>query len=165
MVFSEDGDLPVTLPKFRPNEGQQPEFLLTYHPNIPPKPFAQFPPHSTIMGFDFNNTKDFGPKGDVYIAEYGSLGTATMGRSEPYEGIGHRVSRIDMNTGAVSTFISNKSGFSAAANREGGFGRLMEVTFGPEGAMYILDTGIHNQYNINQNVPNTGVIWRVTKTK
>ena len=101
----------------------------------------------------------------MYIAEYGSLGPATMGRSEPYEGIGHRVSRIDMNTGVVSTFISNKSGFSALANREGGLGRLVDVTFGPEGAMYILDIGINNQYNINQFVPNTGLIWRVTKAR
>ena len=39
----------------------------------------------------------------------------------------------------------------------------MDVTFGPDGAMYILDMGIINRNFVNQVVPNTGMIWKVTR--
>lgn len=155
---------PITLSKFRPEGGLQPEFLLMGHPSIPPKPFAAFPPHSTITGFDFNYNENFGPYGDVYIAEFGSLGSLSMGQSAPYVGIGHQISKIDMNTGEISTFIMNKSGLPAYIDQSGGFGRLVDVTFGPDGAMYLLDMGISDRNIPYQYIPNTGVIWRVTKS-
>jgi glucose/arabinose dehydrogenase len=155
---------PLTSPRFKPDGGHQPEFLLTYHPNIPPKPFAEFPSHSSIMGFDINYNRFFGPYGDIYIAEYGSLGPATMGPSTPYEGIGHRISRIDMNTRIVSTFVNNKTGLPALTPQDTGLGRLVDVAFGPDGAMYILDIGISDPYDVNRYIANTGVIWRVTRS-
>lgn len=155
---------PLTSPRFKPEGGRQPEFLLTTHPNIPPKPFAEFPPHSSIMGFDINYNSNFGAYGDIYFAEYGSLGPATMGPSIPYAGIGHRVSRLDINTQEVSSFIINKSGLPALTTRDTGFGRLVDVKFGPDGAMYILDIGISDPYDVNQYIANTGVIWKVTRS-
>lgn len=155
---------PLTLPKFRPEGGHQPEFLLAEHPNIPSRPFAIFPAHSTISGFDFNYNRNFASFGDVYIAEFGSLGNLTVGPSRAYPGVGHQVSRIDMNTGEVTTFLYNKSGLPAFIDQRGGFGRLSEVVFGPEGAMYIVDTGISNRRYPQYYVPNTGIIWRVSRT-
>jgi glucose/arabinose dehydrogenase len=98
------------------------------------------------------------------MAEFGSFGPITMGRSAPYEGIGHKISRINMKNGEVSTFISNKSGLPSNISGEGGFGRPVDVKFGPEGAMYILDYGIYNPRMLNQIIPNTGIIWRVTRS-
>jgi glucose/arabinose dehydrogenase len=155
---------PLTSPRFRPEGGWQPEFLLAEHPNIPPRPFAEFTPHSSIMGFDINYNRNFGPYGDIYIAEFGSLGPTTVGPSTPYEGIGHRISKIDINTHEVTTFVSNKSGLPALTTGDTGFGRLVDVTFGPDQAMYILDIGISDPYDVNQYIANTGIIWRVTRS-
>lgn len=154
---------PVTLQKFKPEGGVQPEFLLASHPNIPPRPFATFPANSAIMGFDFNYNYNFGPYGDVYIAEFGSRGPRTIGGTSPYAGTGQRISKIDINTGVVSTFAINKSGFPASVTSEGGFERPAEVVFGPDGAMYILDIGMSTKNDPNIFVPNTGVIWRITR--
>lgn len=155
---------PVTLPKFAPEGRRMVEFLLLNHPNLPPKPIAEFQPHSSIMGFDFNYNNDFGRRGDVYIAEYGTHGPLTMGRSAPYDGIGFRVSRIEMPTGQVSTFASNKSGLPASFTGGEGFGRLVDVKFGPDGNLYILDCGINDRNNPESIVSNTGVIWKITRS-
>jgi glucose/arabinose dehydrogenase len=155
---------PVTLPRFAPEGRRNLEFLLLNHPNIPPKPVAEFQPHSSIMGFDFNYNNRFGPYGDVYIAEFGTFGPITMGRSAPYDGIGFRLSRIDMNSRQVSTFASNKSGLPASVTGDGGFGRLVDAKFGPNGDLYILDNGISDRINQERTVPNTGMIWRVTRS-
>jgi glucose/arabinose dehydrogenase len=154
---------PVTLPRFQPEGRHQPEFLLAEHPNIPPKPYAEFSSHSSIMGFDINYNESFGPIGDLYIAEFGSLGPLTMGPSAPYRGIGHKISKIDQNTREIITFASNKSGLPALTMEDSGFGRIVDVTFGPEGAMYVLEIGISDPNIINQYIPNSGMLWRINR--
>jgi glucose/arabinose dehydrogenase len=158
------GGEPVTNNRFAPEGGRQPEFLLTNHPNIPPRPYVAFPPESTIIGFDFNNNSSFGRIGDIYIAEFGSILPRTYGGLVPqYTGVGHRISKIDINTGGVSTFAINKSGFSASITREGGFGRPADIAFGPDGAMYVVDMGINTREDPNVFLPESGVIWRITR--
>lgn len=157
------GGEPVTLEKFRPEGGIQPQFLLLNHPNIPPKPFAVFLSHTTITGFDINYSRSFGAYGDVFITEHGSFGPITMGQSAAYEGVGNKVSRINMTNGEVSTFINNKSGIPVYTGGEGGFGRPVDIAFGPDGAMYVLDIGVSDRRYINQYIPNTGVIWKVVR--
>ena len=154
---------PVTLPKFRPEGRMQPELLLAEHPNQPPIPYAVFPPHSSIIGFDFNYNQSFGYYGDVFIAEFGSYGRITMGETAAYVGVSQKVSRINMQTGEVSTFIANKSGLPAYISGEGGFGRPVDIKFGPEEAMYILDYGIYDRANPMRLNPDTGVLWRVVR--
>ena len=157
------GGLPITLPEFKPEGGVQPEFLLMKHPNIPPRPFTTFPANSGIRGFDFNYTT-FGPEGDVYIAEFGGRRTRVEGVLSSSAGVGHRISKIDMQTGVISTFASNKSSYPASATGEGGFERPADVAFGPDGAMYVLDMGLDASDIPNDFVPKTGVIWKITKT-
>ncbi len=158
------GGEPVTLERFKPEGGVQPQFLLACHPNTPPKPFATFPPEATIIGFAFNYNRSFGGVGDAYIAEFGSV---RLGGGEyfppQYPSVGHKISRIDMRSGGVSTFAMNKSGFSASVTRDGGFARPSGVAFGADGAMYIVDSGINSMEDPNLFIPNTGVIWRVTR--
>lgn len=155
------GGLPVTLPAFKPEGKAQPKFLLAKHPMIPPKPFACFAPHSAIMGFDFSYNSKFGRIGDVYIAEFGSEAPVTTG-GKPLPGVGHRVSRIDMQTGKVATFAINKSGYAASLTGEGGLERPIDVIFGPCGSMYVADFGLTGENGHHGYEPNTGVIWKIT---
>jgi len=105
--------LPVTLPQFKPIVGPQPQFLLTEHPMLPPRPLAEIEPHSGVRGFDFNYNENFGPYGDAYLAESGSIFPITTA-GYPLPGVGRRIVRIDMNDGRVITFAINKSGLGAS---------------------------------------------------
>lgn len=157
------GGDPVNLPRFRPEGGLQPEFLIKNQPNIPPNPYVTFPTNSNIRGFDFNYNSNFGPYGEVYITEFGSTEYGPNGDITSYAGTGHRISKIDMRTRTISTFAINKSGFPASISKEGGFERPADLVFGPDGAMYVLDLGLNSLNQPNVFVPNTGVIWRITK--
>ena len=157
------GGLPVTLPRFKAEGKAQPKFLLYKHPMLPPKPFSLFAAHAAIMGFDFDYESDFGPYGDAYIAEYGSEAPETTG-GKPLPGVGHRISKINMSTGQVNTFAINKSGFAASHTGEGGFERPIDVVFGPDKAMYVLDFAVTPEEEPDEFYPGTGVIWRITKT-
>ena len=158
------GGEPVTLPRFRPEGAPQPEFLMSCHPNIPPRPFALFPPDSFIVGFAFNKNKNFGSLGDIYIAEFGSFRINTIGGlTQLYPTNGYKISKINPVTGNVTTFAINKSGFPSYLTREGGFGRPVDLAFGPDGALYVTDMGTSPIDDPNYIIPNTGVIWRITR--
>lgn len=156
------GGLPVTLPIFKAEGKAQPEFLIANPPMFPPEPFSLFEPHAAIMGFDFNYNSSFGPIGDAYIAEYGSEAPETTG-GKPLPGVGHRISKINMKTGQINTFAINKSGFAASHTGAGGFERPIDVLFGPDKAMYILDFAVTPEDEPDEFYPNTGVIWKITK--
>lgn len=158
------GSEPVTLERFKPDGGVQPEFLLACHPGIPNRPFATFAPDSTIIGFDFNPYSSFGVVGNAYIAEFGNVTPKTYELAAlQYPAVGHKISKLDIKTGSVSTFAINRSGFPSSITNEGGFGRPADIAFGPDQAMYIVDMGISAKDNLNHILPNTGVIWRVTR--
>lgn len=153
------GGEPVTMPRFTPIRGRKPELLLETIPSAPPLPTAVFPTGSTIMGFDFNETQGFGPIGDIYIACFGRV---QYEESNEYiqSGVGHRVMRVNVVSGEISTFAINKSGFP----EEAGLSRPTEVLFGSDGAMYISDMAIADIEKPNTYLPNTGVIWRIRNT-
>lgn len=155
---------PITESRFLPEGGPRPELLLAQLPSIPPKPVAVFPPNSNVMGFDINYNERFGPVGDLYIAKFGIIDYPAS-REFLRSGAGHRVSKVNMITGQIETFAINKTGFAASSPYEGGFGRPTDVVFGPDGAMYISDMTATSGMNPNQILPNTGVIWRVTRTE
>ena len=158
------GSEPVNLPRFTPDGGIQPEFLLASHPGIPPRPFALFPPDSFISGFGINRNEEFSNVGDIYVTEFGSIQLSTIGGiNQRFPLSGYKVSKVDPFTGAVSTFAINKSGFPSYVTFEGGLGRPTDVAFGPDGAMYVIDMGTSLRENPNMIVPNTGVIWRITR--
>ncbi|MBK5242736.1 sorbosone dehydrogenase family protein [Clostridium sp.] len=157
------GGMPVTLPIFKPEGMPQPTFLLAHHPMMPPKPFSNFPNHSATMGFDFNYNKNFDGYGDVYIAEFGSLAPMTTG-GKPLPKVGHRVSRIDMNTGKIYIFAINKSGYAATYTGGGGFELPTDVIFDKSGSMYVVDFGLHVPGDPGRFIPSTGVIWKITKS-
>ena len=154
------GGLPVTMPQFRPEGKPQPTFLLAEHPMQPPMPVTSFPLHSATMGFSFNENPEFGPVGDVFIAEFGAEDPETTG-GIPLPYVGHRVSRIDMQTGQIHIFAINRTGLAASDTNGGGLERPIDAVFGPDGALYVSDFGLFTEESA---VPGTGVIWKITKT-
>jgi glucose/arabinose dehydrogenase len=157
------GGEPVTNPIFKPEGKKQPQFILSHHPMIPPKPVAVFKPHAAIMGFDFNHNPSFGPVDEAYIAEFGSEAPETTG-GQKTPGVGHRVSRINPNTGKISTFIMNHTGQPASETGGGGIERPIDIVFGKQGEMYIVDFGFRKPFGSGEGyLPNTGVVWKVTK--
>jgi glucose/arabinose dehydrogenase len=155
------GGYPVTLPIFKPDDKAQPTFLLAVHPMRPTKPFANFIPHSAIMGFDFDYNKDFDGSGDAFIAEFGSMAPRTTG-GKPLDDVGHKVSRINMSTGQIKPFAVNKSGYAASHTGGGGLERPIDVIFDKKGIMYVVDFGMTSSGE-NGFVPGTGVIWTIKK--
>ncbi len=151
--------VPVTMPRFSPIRGRRPELLFNNIPSIPPMPAAVFPSGSTVMGFDFNTSNDFGLINDIYIACFGRI-QHDLSDEYIHSGVGHRIMRINIINGAISTFAINKSGFP----EEAGLSRPTDVVFGPDGAMYISDMAIDDVEMPNTYLPNTGVIWRIRKT-
>lgn len=156
------GGIAITAPRFMPTSGLQPEFLFTNHPTVPPSPFATWPADSVPCGFDFNYNIEFGPYGDAYVAELGAY-TVYSTAALPVRGVGYKISRIDMNTRQISTFAINNSGLPASISGEGGFGRPIDLVFGPDQAMYILDLGINSPDNPMRVIRNTGMIWRISR--
>ncbi|MCX7772349.1 MAG: PQQ-dependent sugar dehydrogenase [Clostridia bacterium] len=155
------GGFPVTLPDFRPQGLPQPMFILAYHPMNPPMPLVNFTPHCAIMGFDFNPYPEFGSRDDIYIAEFGSEAPETTG-GLPLPQVGHRVSRIDMQNMTVNTFAINKSSFAASYTNEGGLERPIDVLFGPNNELYVVDFGMTSGEEEDY-LPGTGVIWVITR--
>ncbi|MFT4006573.1 MAG: hypothetical protein QM683_13485 [Lacrimispora sp.] len=81
----------------------------------------------------------------MYIAEYGSTIHTQVGDAISYANAGHRISKIDMKSRTISTFAINRTGFPASLSNGGGLERLAHLLFGPDGAMYIVDTGLNIQ--------------------
>lgn len=149
----------ITLPRFT-DEGRRPnEMIFSNIPSTPPRPIAAFPSGSTIMGFDFNLDARYGTVGDVFIAMFGEIRYESTGEIV-YSGVGHRVSRVNMITGGLSTFAINRSGFPQAD----GLSRPTDVKFGPDGVMYITDFSSIDFLVPNIYIPSTGVIWRIIRT-
>lgn len=153
------GGLPVTLPQFKPEGWPQPEFLWAEHPMQPPIPFTVFQPHSAVMGFSFNENESFGPMGDAYIAEFGAIIPTNTG-GKPIYNVGHRVSRINMNDGTITTFARNYSGLPAHMTDGGGFERPIDAVFDRDGSLYIADFGI---FTSEGPTSKTGVIWKISR--
>lgn len=152
------GGRPVTDRRFKPEGKPQPEFLLKTHPNIPPKPFAAFAPHSAPMGFDFIPNETFGTPGDIMVAEFGAADP--HGKESP-RNVGHRVSRIDMRKHAIHPFAINKSGFPASYTDGGGLERPIDILFGTNRELFIVDFAMEGKEY--EYTAETGVIWRVTR--
>jgi hypothetical protein len=124
--------------------------------------FAEIELHSSANMFDFSGTGAFGFKGDIFIAETGSIPTGTGASSLN----GFKVARIDRNSGVVSDFVTHPCGVppctptQAAVFVPNGFNKPIDVQFsGPE--MFIVDFGV---FAPATPIPNSGKIWMVTNS-
>jgi hypothetical protein len=117
--------------------------------------FAEIELHSSANMFDFSRTEAFGFKGDIFIAETGSIPTGTGATSLT----GFKVARIDRQSGEVSDFIAHPTNELDVIFEVDGFNKPIDVRFrGPE--MFIVDFGVFAPAPVT---PNTGKVWKVVR--
>jgi glucose/arabinose dehydrogenase len=157
-------DVPVTDPRFKTKDKPQPQFVLAAHPTeTPPRPIAKFNPHAATNGFAFSPSGMWGPPTTAYIALFGDFTPATGTVDRPR---GAKVVKLDTATGAVSDFIMNETPGQASRHSGGGLEHPSDVTFGPDGAMYIADWGVARVSEKGLVLAHdTGVIWKVSPGK
>jgi len=165
--------LPVTDPQFcptplpLPNPPAPPPFVMTspcpqfafsdqFRATLKVQPaFAEIEKNSSANMFDFSRTEAFGYKGDIFIAETGSLppGTGATGYT------GYKVALIDRKTGLVSNFIAHPSNDAATIFAPAGVNKPIDVHFrGRE--MFVVDFGVGA--GAPTQIPNSGKVWKVT---
>jgi hypothetical protein len=72
---------------------------------------------------------------------------------------------VNLATGEATDFLINKSGKPASATGGGGLERPIQLEYAPDGSLYLVDFGVINITEKGMNAtPNTGVVWRVTRT-
>jgi glucose/arabinose dehydrogenase len=153
-------DVPVTDQRFRVPNKPQPEFLIANHPTqSPPQPIAKFNPHAATNGFAFSPGEPWGAPSTAYIALFGDFTPATGTVDRPQ---GVKVVRLDTASGQVDDFIENDTPGQASRHSGGGLEHPSDVTFGPDGSMYIADWGIARVSERGLVLEeDSGVVWRV----
>jgi sporulation protein YlmC with PRC-barrel domain len=129
----------------------------------PIQPLVRLPVHSAAEGMVFGNP-DWGMDGEneVLVAEFGAI--------IPYykdqdEWPGFRVQKVNLKTGEITDFLVNKSKKPAWADNSDGLRRPLQVTWGPDGALYVADFGVIRFDEEGMTAePGTGVIWKVQPT-
>lgn len=159
--------VPVTDPMFRPDEGPQPEFLMEEHPPVS-EPLVTLPVHAGVTKIAFAPAEgEFGFGGDLFVAEFGDMTPLT---GEAGEHAGHRVARVDLETGEVHPFFFTSEDALGEEGEEylatAGPKRLLEPYFTREGdALYVTDIGaftvVEGAQPMPMPFPGTGVVWRI----
>lgn len=146
-----------------PGEGP-PQLLLAGEPGTPPRPVAKLGVHSSSNGMDFSTNRDFGFRGQIFIAQFGDMAPDVGKVTKP---VGFKVVRVDVENGLVEDFAVNKGKRHGPATwiKSGGLERPVSVSFSRDGnALYVVDFGI---LTMTEKGPKpeqkTGVIWKITK--
>ncbi|HVM06078.1 MAG TPA: PQQ-dependent sugar dehydrogenase [Acidimicrobiales bacterium] len=157
-------DVPVTDARFEPKNKPQPGFLIANHPTeTPPTPIAKFNPHAATNGFAFSPGEPWGSPTTAYVALFGDFTPATGVVDRPQ---GVKVVKLDTVTGETTTFMENKTEGQASRHSGGGLEHPSDVTFGPDGAMYVTDWSIARVSERGLVLePSTGVVWKVVPGK
>jgi glucose/arabinose dehydrogenase len=116
------GGVPICDPRFAPEGGQAPAFVLVNHDELPPpeRPLAELPAHTAATKLDE------APDGRVVVAMFGDEVPMTA-PSGPR--VGRNLAVLDPGTWAA-TFLPTPT-----------LHRPLDVKFGPDGRLYVLDFG------------------------
>jgi glucose/arabinose dehydrogenase len=159
------GDHPLTEDRHDPPGGKpQPQFVLSKHPNVPPRPVAQLGVHSSSNGIDFSRNDSFGYVGQAFIAQLGDMAPTAGKVLRP---VGFKVVRVEVGNGAIEDFAVNRGGTNGPASRlrSGGLERPVSLRFDPSGqSLYVVDFGVMTM-TVKGASPQqrTGVLWRITR--
>jgi len=158
------GGLPVAQHRFKPPGKDEPRKILAKDPAPPIAPVARFSVHSSSNGFDFSRSEAFGYVGQAFVAQFGDLSPPVGKVLSP---VGFRVVRVDVKTGVIADFMSNKGDKNGPASllKKGGIERPVAVRFDASGrTMYVVDFG---EVTVTDKgikpVEGTGILWKVTR--
>ncbi len=116
------GGVPISDPRFAPEDGAAPEFILANHDELPAPewPLAEFTSHVAATKLDE------APDGRIVIAMFGDEVPMTAPSGER---VGRNLAVVQLDSWAT-TFIPTP-----------GLYRPIDVRFGPRGSLYMLDFG------------------------
>jgi hypothetical protein len=87
-----------------------------------------------------------------------------------FEWPGFKVQLVDLDGGRVQDFLVNTTRGPATAARGGGLERPVQLEWGPDGALYVVDFGVLSVFELDEGTAmnahvDTGVIWRVRRAE
>lgn len=156
--------LPVNHESHLPGRGTPAELLIENPPEwAGPAAFLE-QPHSCMCRMDFSRSEAFGHKGELFVAEWGSLAPLNSPKSEDLEH-GFRVIRVDVEKGTAEPFMHNRKMGPASTYGTGGIERPVSCKFSPDGkSLYVLDFGVAKVTPANMLAfAHTGVLWKITR--
>jgi glucose/arabinose dehydrogenase len=159
--------IPVTDSQFRSTRGPKIKFLMEDHPPVE-QAWLTRPENAAAAKFDFSTSDEFGHKGQMFLAEFGS-GTPLTGVDPNWNG--YSVIRIDPTSKQTQPFLTNRAMGKTPEQKSVGAGprHPVEAKFSPNGhVLYVVDIGVISFALAGAGpfpipVPGTGVIWRITK--
>jgi len=129
---------------------------------------ATFPVQSGAAHIDFvpQNSPFFDYRGSAIVALWGSGQTSADPHNPP---VGRKVVQLDVDSHQVRDFIYNTRGLPASILNEWveSIERPADVKFGPDGSLYILDTGYaeYRTGRLHKTIPGTGKVYRLERLK
>ncbi|MGK7391516.1 MAG: hypothetical protein ACNS60_14270 [Candidatus Cyclobacteriaceae bacterium M2_1C_046] len=179
--------LPITDKRFQVKKEER-SFVLTEetHQKLlkgkdkPIQPLVKLPVHSAAQGMVFGQQSMNVPENNILVAEFGTIVPFFKGDSAhphlpkpikkeeipadvDFNWPGFKVQQVDINTGQITNFIYNESGLPASATKGGGLERPIQLEWGPDGSLYIVDFGTVEFDDTGMNAhPFTGIIWKVS---
>ncbi len=148
--------IPVTDPRFKPDDGPQPQFLIRNQPPLAEGPVALFEPHSVPTKFDFSTGTEFGYRGEAFVALFGHIDHMGEPLAEP---AGFKVVRVNIETGEVNDFMV----ILDPRNAGNGPVHPIQARFCPcTGRLYVVDFG---QMGDTGGPPKrkSGAIWEISR--
>ena len=145
------GGDPITDPRYRPERGPAPTFVLANHDELPPpeRPLLCFPPHAAAVKFDVAPPSSLGWAGQIVVALFGDEAPMT---APPGPRVGRGVARINPDDWSLHPVVA------------GPLARPIDVRFDPTGEMlYVLDFGRFEMDGERGVVaePRSGRLWRL----
>jgi glucose/arabinose dehydrogenase len=144
------GGDPVTDERYVPTRGPRPSFVLANHDELPPvaRPLLRFAPHACAVKFDLAPESQPRWGGQLFVALFGDEAPMTAPEGQR---AGRAVARVDMADWSVHELVSAP------------LSRPIDVKFGPDGALYILDFGqfeMTGEHGVAA-VAGSGALWRL----
>jgi glucose/arabinose dehydrogenase len=130
----------------------------------PPKPVVSFPPHAAANGVTVSDDPAFGFVGHAFVALFGDVAPITTRSLAP---VGYKVVRVDPDRREIVDFAVNRVEGPASKLPHNGFERPCHCTFGPDGALYVVDWGqivIAPEKGGIRMPEGSGALWRIRRT-
>lgn len=159
---------PVTNERFG-THAMKHEFVLTdeTHKKLlkgkekPLPPLAKLGPHTSAEGMVFGKAEFGIPENEILVAEFGTIVPHTLEKLP-----GFKVSRVNLDNGGSTDFAVNKSKMPASATKGGGLERPIQIEWGNDGNLYVVDFG---SIGISEKgmsaVPHSGAVWKISREK